>query len=134
MMNVKVLIGFLVLFQLTCKIACFPSSSVHPFQLNPIQDEAVLVSAAESPLLIDLEQWEHFPSKKLPVRSSYFTEDLWWFSHLSISADKLIAHFDRNELIAFDRISGKKLAKITIPKDEIHQAVIEIEINTISLP
>ncbi len=117
MIVAKVAIGLLVFFHLTCKMACLPYSSVNQSYLNPIQDEAVLVSLTENPVEIDLDQWDHFPKKALPVRSSYSTENLWWISHLSISKEQLIAHFDRNELIAFRRPGMEKLAKITIPKD-----------------
>jgi outer membrane protein assembly factor BamB len=101
------LVGSLVFSQASCQTAL----------KTPLLDEAPLLSPTENTRVIDLAQWDVLPKKALPVVRTYPTEDLWWISHLSISKEQLIAHFDRNELIAFRRPGGEKLAKVTIPKD-----------------
>lgn len=101
------LIGFLVFTQVSCQTGL----------KTPLLNETPLLSPADNPQVIDLTQWDQLPKKTLPIRRTYSTEDLWWISHLSMSKDKLIAHFDRHELMAFRRPGGEKLAKVSLPKD-----------------
>lgn len=101
------LIGFLVFSQVSCQTVL----------KTPLLDETPLLSLTDNPQVIDLTQWDQLPKKTLPIRRTYSTENLWWISHLSMSKDKLIAHFDRHELMAFRRPGGEKLAKVSLPKD-----------------